>query len=364
MPRHSERRKSNGINRKNSILSAVLQPRYVMERPEGGNTGYRDDGCSVWRAIRSFGSESRRLFSMEEKMTDRQPRGIMIAVGNQKGGVGKTTNTVHIAAALGQRDYRCLIIDLDPQAGATKHLGVPESSFAGTLELLTTDEAIEALTVKDKLPKGVHLVPSRIQLSELDLHLSKYVDKTRILEHPIAQARRLYDFIFLDTEPSAASTATVAAYSSSEWFLLSAFPHPFSLGGLTAAFKDIADVRQERNPMLEVLGVVFTNVDGRATKLRNQLEEVVRAALPGRHFETNISQAIVLPDVSGRGKTLFQLPRYQTIPVAQQYMRLSQEIEERVLHREDFLARRLAPPVFGDSVDAEMQPDQLLVINA
>ena len=142
----------------------------------------------------------------------------VIAVGNQKGGVGKTTNAVHVAAALGERGYRCLVIDLDPSAGATRHLGVPLQSFAGTLELLTTDETPEALIITKKLPKRVHLIPSRPQLSELDSMLSKFDDKTQILERPLKLARRHYDFIFLDTPPSAGATTTVAAYSSADWF--------------------------------------------------------------------------------------------------------------------------------------------------
>lgn len=296
-------------------------------------------------------------------MNNKQFLGILIAVGNQKGGVGKTTNTVHIAAALGQRGYHCLIVDLDPQAGATKHLGVPENSFAGSLELLSTDETIDSLVVTEKMPKGVHIVPSRTQLSELNNVLSKYVDRTCILDRPIARARELYDFIFLDTEPSAAATTTVAAYSCSEWFLLSAFPHPLSLGGLTQAFNDIADVRKHRNPGLEVLGVVFTNVDGRATKLRAQLDSVVAAALPGRLFETNISQAIILPELSGRGRTLFQLPKYHTIPVANQYIRLSREVEHRVLNRPAFLAGTLTPLIDDDPNPVFESLDEPIVVN-
>lgn len=277
-------------------------------------------------------------------MATRKALGVLIAVGNQKGGVGKTTNTVHLAAALGQRGYKCLIIDLDPAAGATKHLGVPENSFAGTLELLTTDESVGALAVLDKMPPGVQLIPSRPQLSELDTLLSKFVDRTRILDRAIDQAKRYYDFIFLDTAPAAAATTTIAAYAAAEWFLLSAFPHPLSLGGLNEAFNDIADVRQERNPNLEILGVVFTNVDRRATKLRTQLEEVVNAALPRRGFMTSISQAIAIPEASGRGRTLFQLSNWQQLAVATQYLALSLEVEHRVRNREAFLAGELAPP--------------------
>jgi len=281
-------------------------------------------------------------------VTAEKPLGILIAVGNQKGGVGKTTNTVHIGAALGQCGYRCLIIDLDPAAGATKHLGVPQDSYAGSLELLSTDESVDSLAVTDKMPKGVHLVPARPQLSELDTLLSKYVDRTRILDRPIQRARELYDFILLDTAPSAAATTTVAAYSCSEWFLLSAFPHPLSLGGLTEAFNDIADVRRHRNPNLEVLGVVFTNVDGRATRLRAQLEAVVHAALPGRRFKTHISQAIILPELSGRGRTLFQMAGHHRVPVARQYVQLAKEVELRAIHREAFLNGTLTPPEDSD----------------
>lgn len=287
--------------------------------------------------------------------------GVVIGVGNQKGGVGKTTNTVHLAAALGQRGYRCLIIDLDPAAGATKHLGVPENSFAGSLELLTAAETVENLAIADRLPVGVHLVPARPQLSELETVLSKFVDRTRILDVPLAIARNLYDFVFLDTAPAAGAVTTVATYSSAEWFLLSAFPHPLSLGGLTEAFNDIADVRRHRNPDLEVLGVVFTNVDGRATRLRNELEACVAAALPNRQFQTSISQAVILPEVSGRGKTLFQLPKFERYPVALQYMQLAAEVEQRVRHRTEFLTGTLSnvtPSDFNESrcVNPATQP--------
>jgi chromosome partitioning protein len=271
--------------------------------------------------------------------------GVLIAVGNQKGGVGKTTNTVHVAAALGLRGRRCLIIDLDPTGGATKHLGVPQDSYAGTLELLTTDESIESLVVTERMPEGVHLVPARPQLTELDSQLSKFVDRTTILERPIREARRLYDFVFLDTSPSPAATTTVAAYATAEWFLLSAFPHPLSLSGLSDAFKDIADARHQRNPNLEVLGIIFSNVDRRATRLRAELEKVVNDAMPDRSFRSTISQAVILPELSGRGKTVYQIPSFTRIPAAHQYMLLACEIEHRVQNRESFLKGDAGPVI-------------------
>lgn len=277
--------------------------------------------------------------------------GVVLAVGNQKGGVGKSTNTVHLAAALGERGYTSLIIDLDPSAGATKHLGIPPESFAGTLELLTTLETPETLAVTEKLPRGVSLIPARAELAELDHLLSKFVDRTRILDRALDLARPAFDFIFLDTPPNPGAITTVAAYSSAEWFLLSAFPHPLAVGGLNEALKDIVDVRARRNPTLEVLGVIVTAVDARSNLWR-EVEDVVNRALPGRSFQTKISQAIEVAKCSGRGKTLLQMKSHDKHPVTIQYRALAGEIEERVLNRDEFVAGRLVPTLVGGDVEA------------
>jgi chromosome partitioning protein len=276
---------------------------------------------------------------MEVVMPEIRP-GVCIAVGNQKGGVGKSTNTVHLAAALGEKGYLSLIIDLDPSAGATKHLGIPPHSFAGTLELVTTEETPETLAITDELPTGVHLIPARPELSELDHLLSKFADRTRILERSLTQARPIYDFIFLDTPPNPGATTTVAAYSAAEWFLLSAFPHPLSVGGLNEALKDIADVRARRNPGLEVLGVIITAVDARSNLWR-EVDELVNRELPGRGFKTIISASMDVARCPGKGRTLLQIKGSDKHPVANQYRSLAEEIEERVLNRESFIAGTL-----------------------
>ena len=292
---------------------------------------------------------------MERKLT----HGIAVAVGNQKGGVGKTTVAVHVAAGLARRGYRCLVIDLDPAAGATRHLGVPENAYSGALELLTTDEPLASFIVAEGLPEGLNLVPSRPQLSELDSQLSKFVDRTRVLDRVLAAARDVYDFIILDTPPSAGAITTVAAYSSVEWFLLSAFPHPLALAGLSEACRDIADVRARRNPELEVLGVVFTNVDGRTRSLRCQLDELVQRLMPGRRFRTTISQAVVVPMMSGNGKTVFDHERQETLFVAKQFRRLVEEVEHRTLHRDLFLGGTLSDPPSWEALAVLTTADRL-----
>jgi chromosome partitioning protein len=279
----------------------------------------------------------------------------VIAVGNQKGGVAKTTTVVHLAAALGQAGRRCLIIDLDPAAGATKHLGVPTDRFAGTFEMLIEGTHPAELALDDGLPAGVHLIPARTQLAALDARLNRYIDRTRLLERPLARARPLYDYVLLDTMPAAGETTTVAAYCAADWFLLTALPHPLALAGIDEALRDIADVRAHRNPRLEVLGVLLACVDVR-TRLLDEVRAEIARSLPGRGFSAEISQATALPRCSGLGKTLFDVDGFAHHKVAQQYRRLAAEVEHRVAHRDAFLAGRLPPVPLPADVPADATP--------
>lgn len=286
-----------------------------------------------------------------------QPLGIAIAIGNQKGGTGKSTTTVHLAAALGLRGYRCLVMDLDPSAGATRHLGVPGNSFAGALELLNNDERLANLVVVEGMPKNVELVPSRPQLAELEMLLSKYADRTRLLDGPLAEARQYYDFILLDTAPNAGAVTTIAAYSAAEWCLLAAFPHPLSLAGIEEACRDMVDVREYRNPELETIGVVFGNVDNRVKHLRESMADQVAQRDPAWLFETQIAQNVLLARLSGVGITVFQQAGHERLPVAGQYRRLALEVEHRALNREEFLDGKLDRPDWS-ILDRERESEQ------
>lgn len=272
-------------------------------------------------------------------MTDTPRKTHTIAVGNQKGGVGKTTNTVHIAAALAETGRKCLIFDLDMNHGATRHFGIPADAFLGTSEVLTGEEqpADVILTGADdevSLPDNIHLIPARRKLEKIDQALAaknKFIVTQDILLRPLETLKGQYDYIFLDTAPNA-TTPTIAAYKAADWFILSAIPDPFAIAGLGDALADINAAQANGNFGLRLLGVVLSGVD-RRTNLANSLTEYVEKIFMGdsgksAKFETLIGRSTVIPQCQERGTTLFETqPNHK---VACQYRELAREIEARL----------------------------------
>lgn len=264
----------------------------------------------------------------------------VIAVGNQKGGVGKTTNTVHLAAALGEMGRRCLIWDLDMNHGATLHLGVPPEAFDGTFMVLAEERQPEEVVIDEEeqdveLPTNVHLIPSSRDLERLEAVLAakdRFYDPRRILMGPIKSLRGKYDYIFLDTAPNA-TAPTIASYVAADWFIISVIPESFALNGMRECLKDIRRARQpELNPNLKLLGIVVSGLDQRITLARQytaEIHELFRVEnQPSRMFQTTVSRAAVVPRVQKIGKTLFQVdPGHR---VSKQFMALAQELESRV----------------------------------
>src|SRR3954453_19942564 len=263
----------------------------------------------------------------------------VIAVGNQKGGVAKTTNTVHMAAALGEMGRRCLIIDLDMNQGATRHLGITSEAFLGSYEMLIGEELAEDVIITNddegvELPENVHLISARRNLEKVEqalLQANKFVITQNVLIEPLRSLEGKYDYIFLDTAPNA-TTPTIAAYKAARWFILSAFPDPFAISGLTDALADIQGAQRHGNKDLRILGVVLSGVDGRKTRLAATLIEYVEKAFsinggPSAKFKTIISRSTVVPEAQKLAKTVFQTD--PTHKVAQQYRALAREVEER-----------------------------------
>lgn len=262
----------------------------------------------------------------------------IIAVGNQKGGVGKTTNTLHIAAALGELGKKCLVIDLDGNCGATRGCGLDEG-WLGTFEVLLGDQEPEDVIVRTDpaeetdLPENVELLPARRNLEHYDEECRrryKFADPTSRLNPVLDKLRGKYDFIFLDTAPNA-TAPTIASYLTADWFILSTEASRLSVEGLRDALKDIKAVRDEGNSRLRLLGVVMCKVDSRTRVASSYIENIrndFAAAGEMGAFETLIGRATAVERAQAKGLTLFQTE--PTHKVADQYRAIVQEILKRL----------------------------------
>jgi chromosome partitioning protein len=271
----------------------------------------------------------------------------VIAVGNQKGGVGKTTSCVNLATALAELGRKSLIWDLDSNCGSTRHFGIPEEAkFFGTFEVLTgREKALDVIITGEEddvdLPQNVHLIPARRNLEGIDAVLreaDKFFVPRDILIEPMKDLRGLYDYIFLDTAPHA-TTPTIASYMAADFFILAAIPEHFAIDGLKAALDDIRTAQRRGNSELELLGVVLSCVNKRYRTAQLLTGYVARTFTPegerSLKFDTEISRAVAIPQAQQQGKSIFQMePGHK---VAEEYRQLAREIETRIAR---FIDRR------------------------
>lgn len=269
---------------------------------------------------------------------------VVIAVGNQKGGVGKTTNTIQLASALAERGRVSLLVDLDMTSGATKALGAPTEGWVSSYELLTGAESpADTIITNDeeevRLPPNVHLVPSSRKLAELDtfLALNPWVIHQDMLIEPIRQLRGRYDYVFLDTPPQKTKT-TIPALKAADFVILSAMPDHLAVSAMAEALQDIVSAQRHANPRLALLGVILCALPKPRTRLARELCGYVERTCVGPtgetlKFRTEISRSVVIQEAQRVGKTIFQ---YQADHmVADEYRALARELEDRLTsHRE------------------------------
>lgn len=271
-------------------------------------------------------------------MTEQNRRTRIIAVGNQKGGVGKTTNTTHLAAALGELGHKVLIIDLDANCGATQAFGLGKE-WQGTFEVLLGERPVEDYIARTNesdgiaLPKNVDLLPARRKLEEFEevcRSRNKFTDPTTTLGPAIETLKGQYDFILLDTAPRA-DAPTVAAYRAADWFILSTEAAKLSVEGLTDALTDIMAVREAGNSRLRLLGVVLCKVDVR-TKIASLYLPRIRKEFEGAGelgaFDTVINPTTAIQGAQDRGQTLFEFAADHK--VTEQFRQLAQEVLTRL----------------------------------
>ncbi len=251
--------------------------------------------------------------------------GRIIAIANQKGGVGKTTTSINLSACLAEKGKKVLAIDLDPQGNMTSGLGVDKSEIEDTVFELILGECSINESIHDTAVEQVKLIASTVDLAGAEIELLGKEDREFILRSKLDYVKDDYDFIIIDCPPSL-NMLTINAMTTANTILVPIQCEYYALEGLSQLIHTINLVQERLNPELQLEGVVFTMYDVR-TNLSNQVVETVKQNLDTTIFETKIPRNIRLAEAPSYG-----LPINMYDPKsagAESYRDLAQEIIDR-----------------------------------
>lgn len=248
--------------------------------------------------------------------------GRIIAIANQKGGVGKTTTSINLSACLSALGKKVLAIDMDPQGNMTSGLGIDKDNVEYTVyDLIIGETEIEKVICKDTL-KNLDVLPTNIDLSAAEIELIGVDNKEYIIRDAVDTVKEMYDFIIIDCPPSL-SMLTINAMTTADTVLVPIQCEYYALEGLSQLIHTIDLVKERLNPKLEMEGVVFTMYDAR-TNLSLQVVENVKENLNKAIYKTIIPRNIRLAEAPSHG-----LPINLYDPKsagAESYMLLAEEV--------------------------------------
>lgn len=261
----------------------------------------------------------------EEDCSGQEHSPVVLAIINQKGGVGKSTTAVNLSAALGEAGKKVLVVDLDPQGNTTSGYGIEKEDLTSDVyDALLQDRPMDEAIV-GTVEENVSIVPATIQLAGAEIELVSRMARESILKNALEDMKDSYDYVFIDCPPSL-GLLTLNALTAADGLLIPIQCEYYALEGVTKLMETTSMVQKSLNPALDIFGVLMTMYDKRTT-LSNQVVAEVRRFFGDRVFETVIPRSVKLSEAPSYGLPITQYNPTNKGAVA--YTALAQEVIDR-----------------------------------